>query len=112
MGVGVYFESMPLVNLGFFGFQLVRRVFSSSGVMFMFRVLFGMSIVMVSPFCRIAMGPPSKASGVMCPMLPPRVAPLNRPSVIRATLSLRPMPAMVAVGMSISGMPGPPFGPS
>ena len=57
-----------------------------------------------------AIGPPSIASGEMCPMHAPRLAPLNRPSVIKATF--RPMPVMTAVGLSISRIPGPPFGPS
>ena len=98
--------------LGGRGFQAARRVWSSWSESSTFRVRLGMSMVMVSPFWMTAMGPPSKASGVTWPMLPPRVAPLKRPSVMSATDSERPMPAMVAVGMSISGMPGPPLGPS
>ena len=42
----------------------------------------------------------------------PRVAPEKRPSVMRATLSPRPIPQMAEVGLSISRMPGPPLGPS
>ena len=45
-------------------------------------------------------------------MAAPRVAPENRPSVMRATLSPRPMPQMALVGLSISRIPGPPLGPS
>lgn len=39
-------------------------------------------------------------------------APEKRPSVRSATLLDRPMPTMALVGVSISRMPGPPFGPS
>ena len=45
-------------------------------------------------------------------MAPPRVAPENLPSVIRATDSPRPIPWMMDVGESISGIPGAPLGPS
>ena len=45
-------------------------------------------------------------------MDPPFVAPLNRPSVISATDSPKPCPAMAEVGANISCMPGPPRGPS
>ena len=59
-----------------------------------------------------AIGPPTNASGAMCPTLMPFVAPLNRPSVISATSLPSPAPATAAVTASISGMPGEPFGPS
>lgn len=59
-----------------------------------------------------AMGPPSWASGTTCPMTNPWDAPENRPSVMKPTESPRPAPMMAAVGVSISGIPGPPFGPS
>ena len=42
----------------------------------------------------------------------PLVAPENLPSVIRATSLSRPIPAIIAVGASISLIPGPPLGPS
>ena len=77
-----------------------------------FSVRLGMSMVIVSPFLSMAIGPASAASGVTCPMQGPLVAPENLPSVMRATDSVKPIPAIVAVGMSISGMPGPPLGPS
>ena len=35
----------------------------------------------------MTMGPPTAASGAMCPMQGPRLAPLNLPSVSMATLS-------------------------
>ena len=46
------------------------------------------------------------------PMEAPRVAPENRPSVMRATSLSSPIPAMAEVGFSISRIPGPPLGPS
>ena len=58
------------------------------------------------------MGPPTCASGVMWPMQKPCEAPEKRPSVIRAHSEPRPAPMMAEVGFSISGMPGPPCGPS
>jgi hypothetical protein len=45
-------------------------------------------------------------------MAGPLVAPEKRPSVMSATLVESPMPLMAEVGVSISRMPGPPFGPS
>jgi len=71
-----------------------------------------MSSSILSPSFTRAMGPPSAASGDMCPTHGPRVPPENLPSVIRATESPSPMPISVAVGASISLMPGPPLGPS
>mmetsp|Transcript_30772 Transcript_30772/g.99199 ORF Transcript_30772/g.99199 Transcript_30772/m.99199 type:complete len:228 (-) Transcript_30772:922-1605(-) len=69
------------------------------------------SMRMVSPDSTRAMGPPSTASGATWPMQKPWVPPEKRPSVTRATFSERPAPTMAEVGVSISGMPGPPFGP-
>ena len=45
-------------------------------------------------------------------MAMPRVAPEKRPSVIKATSLPKPRPTILEVGASISGIPGPPFGPS
>ena len=87
--VGLYLEKIPLVIFGGLGFQAAKRVLSSLSDNSTFRVRLGMSMVMVSPFLRTAIGPPSKASGATCPMLPPRVAPEKRPSVIKATLSAK-----------------------
>ena len=42
----------------------------------------------------------------------PLDAPENRPSVINPTLAPRPRPTICEVGASISGIPGPPLGPS
>ena len=46
---------------------------------------------------------------------PPRsrgCRPEKRPSVISATLDPKPLPMMAPVGLNISRIPGPPFGPS
>ena len=56
--------------------------------------------------------PPLAPSGETWPMAAPRVAPEKRPSVMSATSLSSPMPQMALVGLSISRMPGPPFGPS
>ena len=71
-----------------------------------------MSTVTWSPSSMSAMGPPAAASGLTCPTAGPFVAPEKRPSVMSATLVDRPIPTMDEVGVSISRMPGPPFGPS
>ena len=71
-----------------------------------------MSMEIISPSSTRAIFPPTAASGDTCPMEAPLDAPEKRPSVIRATLSPSPMPAIAEVGFSISLMPGPPFGPS
>ena len=42
----------------------------------------------------------------------PWVAPEKRPSVISATVSPSPSPMIAPVTCSISGIPGPPAGPS
>ena len=98
--------------LGGFGLHASERFLISCSVNSIFSMRLGMSIVMMSPFLTIAIGPEFAASGATCPMQGPLVAPENLPSVINATLSLKPMPAIVAVGISISGIPGPPSGPS
>mmetsp|Transcript_6387 Transcript_6387/g.15493 ORF Transcript_6387/g.15493 Transcript_6387/m.15493 type:complete len:211 (+) Transcript_6387:55-687(+) len=86
---------------------------SSSGIKTsMVRLSFWASIRIGSPFLTRAIGPPTWASGVMCPMQNPCVPPLNRPSVNRATSFPSPAPMMALVGVSISGKPGPPVGPS
>ena len=45
-------------------------------------------------------------------LVPPSYTPENLPSVINATSWPSPLPTMAAVGLSISRIPGPPFGPS
>ena len=67
---------------------------------------------MISPSRIAAMGPFAAASGEMCPMEAPWVAPENRPSVMRATFLSIPIPATADVADSISRIPGPPCGPS
>ena len=47
-----------------------------------------------------------------CPIEAPLEAPEKRPSVINATESPSPIPAIAEVGFNISLIPGPPFGPS
>ena len=59
-----------------------------------------------------AMGPPTCASGVTWPMTKPCEPPEKRPSVMSAHSLPSPAPMMADVGVSISGMPGPPLGPS
>ena len=71
-----------------------------------------MSMSTVSPSRTTAMGPRREVSGETWPMQGPRVAPEKRPSVTRATDSEKPMPTSAAVAVSISRMPGPPWGPS
>lgn len=70
------------------------------------------SMLIMSPSLTRAIGPPSWASGVTCPMMKPCDPPENLPSVMRATSLPRPSPIMTEVGVSISGIPGPPLGPS
>jgi hypothetical protein len=48
----------------------------------------------------------------MWPMQKPWLPPEKRPSVRSATQSPSPAPMMADVGVSISGRPGPPLGPS
>ena len=67
---------------------------------------------MISPSSINAIGPPTAASGDTCPMEAPLDAPEKRPSVIKATESPSPIPAIAEVGFNISLIPGPPFGPS
>ena len=67
---------------------------------------------MTSPFLTNARLPPVWASGEICPTTKPWVPPENLPSVIRATSEPRPAPMIAAVGFNISGMPGPPLGPT
>ena len=71
-----------------------------------------MLIEIISPAFIIAIGPPAAASGEICPIHAPLVPPENLPSVISATLEPRPIPIIALVGANISGIPGPPLGPS
>ena len=74
--------------------------------------LFGISIKISSSFCTVAMLPNSLASGEIWPTKQPLFEPEKRPSVIRAQLSLSPIPSKDFIGRYISGIPGPPLGPS
>ncbi len=71
-----------------------------------------MSTRIGSPSRTKAIGPPSAASGAMCPMHSPVVPPENRPSVTSRTSLPSPAPLIAPVIASISRIPGPPFGPS
>ena len=55
-------------------------------------------MMMRSPSLTKAIGPPTRASGTTCPMMNPRLAPENRPSVIKAVDPASPAPAMAPVG--------------
>src|SRR5690606_2356598 len=94
------------------GCQFSRRRCSSSGETSRSRVPLATSSVILSPFSTRAIGPPSVASGAMCPTHSPVVPPENRPSVISMTSLPSPAPLIAPVIASISRMPGPPFGPS
>ena len=72
----------------------------------------GILISIISPSSTKAIGPPTAASGETCPIEAPRDAPENRPSVIKATVDPKPIPAIAEVGFNISRIPGPPLGPS
>ena len=69
---------------------------------------------MVSPSSIKAIGPPEAASGPTCPITSPTDPPEKRPSVISAiTIPLsRHKVVILDVESSISGIPGPPTGPS
>mmetsp|Transcript_23696 Transcript_23696/g.58577 ORF Transcript_23696/g.58577 Transcript_23696/m.58577 type:complete len:336 (-) Transcript_23696:810-1817(-) len=110
----MYLYSVPRVALRGGGTHAARRLASSSSLTFTCTVLCALraSISISSPSWIRAIGPPSCASGTMCPMQKPCVAPENLPSVIRATLCPSPAPIIALVGLSISGIPGPPLGPS
>mmetsp|Transcript_24264 Transcript_24264/g.53092 ORF Transcript_24264/g.53092 Transcript_24264/m.53092 type:complete len:201 (+) Transcript_24264:157-759(+) len=110
----MYLKRVPSLARRGGGVHSCRRFsHSSSGIKTsMVRLSFCASIRIGSPFLTKAIGPPTWASGVMCPMQNPCVPPLNRPSVNKATSFPRPAPMMALVGVSISGRPGPPVGPS
>ena len=69
-------------------------------------------ILILSPVSRIPIAPPDCASGVIWPTTKPWVPPEKRPSVINATDFPKPAPIINEVGFNISGIPGPPFGPT
>ncbi len=65
-----------------------------------------------SPSRTAAIGPPRAASGEMWPIRMPCDTPEKRPSVISATSAPSPRPCNWIVSITISGMPGPPTGPT
>ena len=89
----------------------MRRAISSAGTS-RFTVRAPGSITMVSPSRTAAIGPPRAASGETWPIRMPCETPEKRPSVISATSSPRPRPCNWIVSITISGMPGPPTGPT
>mmetsp|Transcript_21366 Transcript_21366/g.39993 ORF Transcript_21366/g.39993 Transcript_21366/m.39993 type:complete len:324 (-) Transcript_21366:35-1006(-) len=108
----MYLSSVPCLAAGAGARQAARRRATSSSGTCQSITLLATSITMGSPVSTSAMGPPTAASGETCPMMNPCEPPENRPSVIRATSLPRPAPMITLVGVSISGMPGPPLGPS
>ena len=94
------------------GFNFLRRSFNTSSETIRFIFLFGISIIILSPFSTSAILPPFAASGQICPTQIPLVPPEKRPSVIRAAFVPKPLPTRSEVGASISLIPGEPFGPS
>ena len=66
----------------------------------------------MSPSLTNAMGPPSTASGETWPTHKPVEPPEKRPSVSSNVDLPRPAPLIAPVIISISRIPGPPFGPS
>src|SRR5581483_12191560 len=110
--VRAYLASAPKVYRGAGCVQASRRRASSDSSTSRSILRFAASIRISSPSRTSAIGPATKASGATWPTEYPLVAPLNRPSVTRATSAPRPARATAAVTASISGMPGEPFGPS
>src|SRR3990167_1864276 len=107
-----YLASAPLVNRGAGAFHFFKRLWISFFVRRTDSSRFAASTVIQSPSFSAAIGPPTAASGATCPAISPWVAPENRPSVSRATLSPSPSPYSAPVTASISRIPGPPLGPS
>src|SRR5699024_4833433 len=70
------------------------------------------SIVTISPSSNTSIEPLSCASGAICPTARPCVPPEKRPSVNNATFSPNPLPTRIEEIDNISGIPGPPFGPT
>ena len=69
-------------------------------------------ILILSPVFNNPIVPPDCASGVICPTTNPCVPPEKRPSVIKCYRFPKPAPIINEVGFNISGIPGPPFGPT
>lgn len=92
---------MPLFTLNSFlldkSHSAFRRFCSSSSTSQLI-VLLSESMMIRSPSLTRAIGPPILASGTTWPIINPRLAPENRPSVIKAVELARPAPAMAPVG--------------
>ena len=71
-----------------------------------------MSMEIISPSSTRAIFPPTAASGDTCPMEAPLDAPEKRPSVIKATESPSPIPAIAEVDLTSLSFQDRPFGPS
>src|SRR5690606_18009681 len=107
-----YFASTPSVMSEAGRDQRSRRRASSASVRSTSMRRRSASMVMRSPSSSSAIGPPTAASGDTWPTTNPWLPPEKRPSVISATSAPSPLPMIAPVGLSISRIPGPPFGPS
>ena len=67
---------------------------------------FSVSMITISPSLSNPIGPPTWASGDTWPIIMPWEAPLNLPSVTKATLFPSPAPTKAPLGDNISGIPG------
>ena len=103
------FREPPVSYRGGFGFQPARRRSSSPSSTSRSRRRAPTSRRMRSPSATSPIGPPSAASGAMCPMHKPVVPPEKRPSVSSSTSLPRPAPLIAPVTASIrhAGPPGP-----
>jgi len=96
-----YLSRMPRFTFNFAlseeSHSALRRCCSSSSTNQSI-LLVAESMMMRSPSFTSAIGPPTRASGTTWPMINPRLAPENRPSVIRAVEFANPAPAIAPVG--------------
>ena len=107
-----YLANQPYFMFGSFGIYSFLLFSNSSSLISAFIFLLGISKLKISPYFKRAISPPVAASGQTWPIEAPLDAPLKRPSVIKATSLSNFIPASADVGLSISLIPGPPFGPS
>src|SRR5947209_20117299 len=89
-----YLAKTPCVYFGAGGFHWASRDFNSASEISTSSRRFGTSKMTTSPSRTPAIGPPCAASGATWPAMRPWVAPLNRPSVTRATESPNPAPTI------------------
>src|SRR5665647_269302 len=108
----LYLLRKPDTSLSLEGLKLASLSFRISLLTLSSSECLGILIEIISPSSISLNKPPLAASGEICPIDAPFETPLNRPSVISAQELSRPIPASVAVGESISLIPGPPLGPS